>query len=48
MVQLDLSFEPWTYVIIYAVVMLTYFVISTILVRRIDKVKPIEVLKNRE
>ena len=46
--SLDLSFEPWTYVIIYAVVMLTYFVISTILVRRIDKVKPIEVLKNRE
>ncbi|MCR5628553.1 ABC transporter permease [Eubacterium sp.] len=45
---LDLTFEPWTYIIIYAVVMLTYFVISTILVRRIDKVKPIEVLKNRE
>ena len=45
---LDLTFEPWTYIIIYAVVMLTYFVISTILVRRIDKIKPIEVLKNRE
>lgn len=45
---LDLSFEPWTYVEIYGVVMATYFIISTILVRRIDKVKPIEVLKNRE
>ena len=45
---MDLSF-PWQlYAGMYAVILALYFVINRLLVRRINRVSPVEVLKNRE
>ena len=45
---MDLSMSPLVYVGLFAVIMVMYFVINALLVRRIDRVTPAEVLKNRE
>ena len=45
---LDLSFEPWLYVAVFALIMICYFVINRVLVGRLKKMTPAEVLKNRE
>ena len=48
MLGLDLSFEPWLYVAVFALIMICYFVINRVLVGRLKKMTPAEVLKNRE
>jgi putative ABC transport system permease protein len=45
---MDLSMSPLVYVGLFAVIMAMYFVINALLVRKIDRVTPAEVLKNRE
>lgn len=45
---MDLSMSPLVYVGLFAIIMAMYFVINALLVRKIDKVTPAEVLKNRE
>ena len=45
---INLSFPWYAYVIIFAGVMATYFIITSILVRKLGKITPAEVLKNRE
>lgn len=44
----DKSFPAWLYVAMFAGVMLLYFVINHLLVRKIRQMQPTEVLKNRE
>ena len=45
---MDLSMSPLVYVGLFVIIMAMYFVINALLVRRIDRVTPAEVLKNRE
>ena len=45
---LNLHFPWYMYAMIFAGIMIIYFVVSTILVRKIKKITPVEVLKNRE
>lgn len=45
---LNLEFPWYLYAMIFVVVMLFYFVVSSLLVRKIKKITPAEVLKNRE
>ncbi|MBQ6385481.1 MAG: FtsX-like permease family protein [Lachnospiraceae bacterium] len=45
---MDLSMNPLIYLLIYAVILVMYLLISTLLRGRIRKVSPAEVLKNRE
>lgn len=45
---LNLKFPVWMYLAIYAMIFFVYFVINTLLVRRIGQMEPAEVLKNRE
>jgi len=47
-VGLDLTLKWYMYVIIYSGTILSYFLINKLLVRRINKLLPAEVLKNRE
>ena len=47
-VGFEQSFPVYIYVLIYAVILLLYFVINHSLVSRISKMVPAEVLKNRE
>lgn len=42
------SYSPALYVAIFAVIMVLYLLINTVLVARIRKMDPAEVLKNRE
>ena len=42
------SYPPVLYVIIFAVIIVLYFIINNLLVGRIRRIRPIEVLKNRE
>lgn len=44
----NLRFEWYFYALIFAGVMLVYFIVNTLLVRKINKITPAEVLKNRE
>ena len=44
----DKSFPFWMYLAIFAVVLVLYFIINHLLVRKIRKMAPTEVLKNRE
>jgi len=46
--SIDLHFDPLLYLVLFAGVMLMYFLINTMLVRRIDRVELNEILKNRE
>ncbi|MBQ9686383.1 MAG: ABC transporter permease [Oscillospiraceae bacterium] len=45
---INLYFEPWIYGALFAGVMAVYFLIRVLLVRRIGKISPNEILKNRE
>ena len=45
---MNLSFPWYMYAMIFAGIMIFYFVVSTVLVRKIKKITPAEVLKNRE
>ena len=45
---IDLRFEPWIYAALFAGCMLIYALIHAFLVRRIRRIQPNEVLKNRE
>ncbi len=47
-IGMDLSFSPAAYLGIYAGVLACYLLIELILVRRLDRMTPAEVLKNRE
>jgi len=44
----DKSFPWWLYGTIFVCVMALYFIINHLLIRRIQKMVPAEVLKNRE
>ena len=48
MVVSMISFPFWMYLAIFAVVLVLYFIINHLLVRKIRKMAPTEVLKNRE
>lgn len=48
MVVSMISFPYWMYLAIFAVVLVLYFIINHLLVRKIRKMAPTEVLKNRE
>lgn len=43
-----LSFQWYLYLVVYAGLLLVYFVISKLMIRKIKKITPAEVLKNRE
>ncbi len=43
-----LSFPPYLYLIIYAAVLAVYFVSTALLTRKLSRITPAEVLKNRE
>lgn len=45
---IDKSFPIWLYVMVYAAIFVLYFIINHLLVRRIRRMLPTEVLKNRE
>ena len=45
---IDLRFEPWIYAALFAGCMLIYALIHTFLARRIRRIAPNEILKNRE
>ena len=45
---MNLAFPWYMYALIFAGIMIFYFVVSTVLVRKIKKITPAEVLKNRE
>ena len=43
-----LDFPPYIYLIVYAAVLAVYFISSALLTRKLNKITPAEVLKNRE
>ena len=45
---INLHFEPWLYGVLFAGCMLLYFLIRFLLIRRVNRISPAEVLKNRE
>lgn len=45
---MNLRFEWYYYLLIFAGVMLVYFLVNALLVRKINRITPAEVLKNRE
>ena len=45
---MNMRFEWYTYLLIFAGVMFVYFIVNALLVRKINKITPAEVLKNRE
>lgn len=45
---INLKFPPYMYLIIFVGVMLVYFVVNLLLVRKLNRITPAEVLKNRE
>ncbi|MGN0395114.1 MAG: FtsX-like permease family protein [Coprococcus sp.] len=45
---INLTFDWWMYVGLFAVILVLYFAITPILMRRISKILPAELLKNRE
>ena len=47
-IGLELSFSPLTYLGIYIAVLVCYLFVEVLLVRRLNKMTPAEVLKNRE
>ena len=46
--SMKLSFPPYLYLIIYGAVLAVYFISSAMLTRKLDRITPAEVLKNRE
>lgn len=47
-VNLDLTFSWWMYAGLFAAIIVLYFLSMPLLMRRINKILPAEVLKNRE
>ncbi len=47
-IGLDIAFDWRIYAVIYAAIMGLYLIISRVLVKRIDRISPAEILKNRE
>lgn len=45
---MKLAFPWYLYAVIYAAVILVYFVINRLLIGKINRISPAEVLKNRE
>ncbi len=45
---MDLTFEWYYYPIMFAAIIIMYFIINSLLVRRLKKVSPADILKNRE
>ena len=45
---INITFEPWLWAVLYVAILLLYFVINKVLVGRLNKIVPAEVLKNRE
>ena len=45
---MNMRFEWYVYALIFAGVMLVYFIVNALLVRKINRITPAEVLKNRE
>ena len=45
---INLTFSPSFYVAIFAGIMVAYFIVNTVLVAKLKKISPAEVLKNRE
>lgn len=45
---INLTFSPGFYVAIFAGIMVVYFIVNTVLVAKLKKISPAEVLKNRE
>ena len=45
---MDTSYPWYAYILLYCVMMLVYLVINRLLVRKISKITPAQVLKNRE
>lgn len=45
---MNLRFEWYAYPLIFAGVMLVYFIVNALLVRKINRITPAEILKNRE
>jgi len=44
----DLTYPWWLWIVIYAGVMIVYMLISTLLMGKIKRIEPAEILKNRE
>jgi putative ABC transport system permease protein len=45
---MNVKFPWYLYLSIYAVIMIGYFIINFLLIGKINKISPAEVLKNRE
>lgn len=45
---INITFKPWLWAVLYVAILLLYFVINKVLVGRLNKIVPAEVLKNRE
>ena len=45
---LNVSTPKYVYFLVYAAILLFYFLVDKILVKRLDKFTPAEILKNRE
>ena len=45
---MDISYKWYVYVLLYCIMMLVYLLINKLLVRKINKITPAQVLKNRE
>ena len=43
-----LTFAPWLWAVLYGGILVLYFIINRVLVGRLNKIVPAEVLKNRE
>ncbi len=46
--SMKLGFPPYLYLVIYCALLLIYIVINRMLVRKISRISPVEILKNRE
>lgn len=46
--SMNLHYPWYLYIGLYAAIMIIYFIVNCVLVRKIDKITPAEVLKNRE
>lgn len=47
-VGVNLSFDGWMYIALFGAIIVLYLVVTPFLMRRINKILPAEVLKNRE
>jgi putative ABC transport system permease protein len=45
---MTLTFPPQLYALIFAAVLVVYFIINRMLIGRINRISPAEILKNRE